>query len=100
LVSICARKLAVRELEDRAPNTTVVSPIEAHDEMMALATGGYELRIFDLQQRLLESDEIVRLALEQPSERRHLDRFQLQRAIGEKQRHLYGMSSLERGSGF
>ena len=54
---------------------------------MRLAARCDELGIVDLQQRLLESDELVRLSVKQPAERRQLNGFLLQRAVGEEKRH-------------
>jgi hypothetical protein len=52
--------------------------------MLAPAARRDERRVLDLQRRQLETDEHVRVRLKHPSERRELDRFLPERAVGEK----------------
>src|SRR5215211_604836 len=86
-VRIGARELLVRYLQDRATDAAVVSPVEPDDGVMRLATRRDELRVFDLQQCLLEPNELVRLAVKQPTERRQLHGALLERAVRKEERH-------------
>src|SRR5262245_793124 len=56
--------------------------------MAARAARRHELRILDLERHLLEADQLVRLALEQPAERCPLDVRLLERPIGEEEGHI------------
>src|SRR5688572_15855009 len=87
LVAVGALQLTVRDLEHGTAHAAVVSAVESDDGVMALATRRDELRILDLEQRLLEADELVRLSMEQSAERRQLHRFLLQRTVREEQWH-------------
>jgi hypothetical protein len=64
-----------------------VFPVEANDCVMRRAARCDELGIFDLQQRLLESDELVRLSVELSAERRQLNASCCKRAVREEKRH-------------
>jgi hypothetical protein len=61
--------------------------VKRHDRVMRLAARRDEFRILDLEQQLLESNELVRLSLKQPSERGQLNSFLLQRAVRKEPGH-------------
>src|SRR5687768_9936906 len=87
LIRVGARELLVRYLEDRATDAAVVSPVELDDGVVRLAARRDELRLFDLQHRLLEPNELVRLPVKQPPERRQLHGALLERAVGKEESH-------------
>jgi hypothetical protein len=87
LVSVRGGELGVGDFEYRATDTTVASPVVRGVGMMRLAAERRDLRIFDPDQRRLESGKLVRMPLQQPSERGQLHVVLLESAVGKQQRH-------------
>lgn len=52
--------------------------------MVCPAACSHHVRVLDLYERLLESKKLVSVSLEQPSERRELHVFLLERAVGKE----------------
>ena len=92
------------------PTRLSVFAVEANDRVLCLAARCDELGIFDLQQRLLESDEFVRLSLKQAPNVDIWTALLLQRAVREEKRHgetelvgrpvLSQYAAMARGLGF
>src|SRR5262249_28140754 len=80
-VSVGFRELVVGQLQDGAAHAALAAPVELDDGMMRASARRDELRIVDLEQRLLESDNLVGLPAQQSAERRHLHRWLLKRSV-------------------
>jgi hypothetical protein len=87
-VLVCALEIGICHFENGTRNQTRWVAIEFHDWVMRLATCPYDLWVFDLDYRLLELNEIIRMTDKKSSEGCELHAILLERAIREEKRHV------------